>query len=154
MVFWGDGFVIKTNEGGQNWAWEKEGLPENPDVHAFTMNASKPQELFVWVDGPVSRAFLENLMLPGWIIKQMYIPALESYVHPTFLYESLWNLAVFAFLLFYRRNETRQSHVRVTAGSSNHQHCVNHRIYRCNSVQKMEKEFARKNTPQEKSMIE
>ena len=34
--------------------------------------------------GEVSKAFLENLMLPDWIINQMYIEELGSYVHPTF----------------------------------------------------------------------
>lgn len=38
----------------------------------------------------VSRAFLEKLYLPEWIIEQMYIEG--HYYQPTFLYESLWNL--------------------------------------------------------------
>ena len=29
-------------------------------------------------------SILENLMLPDWIINQMYIEELGSYVHPTF----------------------------------------------------------------------
>lgn len=50
--------------------------------------------------GVVSRAFLEGLYLPEWIINQMYIynpnpgGGLDPgfyYHHPTFLYESLWN---------------------------------------------------------------
>ena len=53
--------------------------------------------------GPVSRSFLENLFLPDWIIEQMYVKAAETYVHPTFLYESLWNLVAFIFLLFARK---------------------------------------------------
>ena len=39
--------------------------------------------------GEVSRSFLESLMLPEWIINQMYIDG--AYYHPTFLYEVLWN---------------------------------------------------------------
>ncbi len=39
--------------------------------------------------GPVSRAFLENLHIPTFIINQMDINGL--YYHPTFLYESLWS---------------------------------------------------------------
>ena len=37
--------------------------------------------------GEVSRAFLENLHLPDFIINQMYIDG--TYYHPTFLYESI-----------------------------------------------------------------
>lgn len=48
--------------------------------------------------GIVSEQFISNF--PGFIQKQMFING--QYYHPTFLYESLWNLTVFAFLLFYR----------------------------------------------------
>ena len=51
--------------------------------------------------GPVSRSFLENLYLPNWLIEQMYIEG--TYVHPTFLYESLWNIVAFIILLFARK---------------------------------------------------
>ncbi|SEN47596.1 prolipoprotein diacylglyceryl transferase [Lihuaxuella thermophila] len=50
--------------------------------------------------GPVSRSFLEGLHLPDWIIDQMNIQG--TYYHPTFLYESLWNLVGFALLLVLR----------------------------------------------------
>lgn len=53
--------------------------------------------------GPVSRDFLENLMLPNWIIEQMYIEELGTYVHPTFLYESLWNVVGLIILLSLRK---------------------------------------------------
>ena len=53
--------------------------------------------------GPVSRDFLEGLMLPNWIIEQMYIQELQSYVHPTFLYESLWNVVGLVILLVARK---------------------------------------------------
>ncbi|MED4973208.1 prolipoprotein diacylglyceryl transferase, partial [Geobacillus thermoleovorans] len=56
--------------------------------------------------GPVSRQFLENLHLPDWIINQMYIDG--RYWHPTFLYESLWNLAGFCLLLWLRRVNLRR----------------------------------------------
>ncbi|MED4925783.1 prolipoprotein diacylglyceryl transferase, partial [Anoxybacillus geothermalis] len=56
--------------------------------------------------GPVSREFLENLHLPDWIINQMYIDG--RYWHPTFLYESLWNLAGFCLLLWLRRVNLRR----------------------------------------------
>ncbi|WP_106589565.1 prolipoprotein diacylglyceryl transferase [Salsuginibacillus halophilus] len=51
--------------------------------------------------GPVSREFLEGLMLPEFIIQQMYIDG--TYYHPTFLYESLWSLLGVAVLLYLRR---------------------------------------------------
>ena len=53
--------------------------------------------------GPVSREFLENLHLPNWLIEQMYIVELQTYVHPTFLYESLWNLVAFIILMLARK---------------------------------------------------
>ncbi|AMX82350.1 prolipoprotein diacylglyceryl transferase [Geobacillus subterraneus] len=56
--------------------------------------------------GPVSREFLENLHLPDWIINQMYIDG--QYWHPTFLYESLWNVAGFCLLLWLRRVNLRR----------------------------------------------
>ncbi|WP_134704503.1 prolipoprotein diacylglyceryl transferase [Ammoniphilus sp. YIM 78166] len=51
--------------------------------------------------GPTTREFLESLQLPEFIINQMYING--QYYHPTFLYESLWNLAGVALLLIIRR---------------------------------------------------
>lgn len=53
--------------------------------------------------GPVSRGFLESLFIPDWIIEQMYVKSAETYVHPTFLYESLWNLIAFVILMFARK---------------------------------------------------
>ncbi|MCZ8522178.1 MULTISPECIES: prolipoprotein diacylglyceryl transferase [Paenibacillus] len=52
--------------------------------------------------GPVDEAFLTgNLHLPGWIVSQMQING--TYYHPTFLYESLWNLAGLLLLFVLRR---------------------------------------------------
>lgn len=57
--------------------------------------------------GPVSLTFLQNLHLPNFIIEQMYIQDPETgqyqYYHPTFLYESLWDLLGFVVLLIFRR---------------------------------------------------
>ncbi len=50
--------------------------------------------------GEVSRGFLESLMLPEWIINQMYIDG--AYYHPTFLYESVWNIIGFILLILLR----------------------------------------------------
>lgn len=52
--------------------------------------------------GEVSRTFLENLMLPEWMIHQMEIDG--SYYHPTFLYESLWSLTGFVILMLVRKH--------------------------------------------------
>ena len=59
--------------------------------------------------GPVSRQFLEDLHLPGWIIEQMNIGGL--FYHPTFLYESLWNLVGLLLLLGLRRLNPRRGEI-------------------------------------------
>ncbi|SFS32754.1 prolipoprotein diacylglyceryl transferase [Marininema halotolerans] len=59
--------------------------------------------------GEVSRTFLENLHLPNWLIQQMNIH--ETYYHPTFLYESLWNIMGFVLLLGLRRLNPRRGEI-------------------------------------------
>lgn len=54
----------------------------------------------------VTRAFLEKLNLPDFIINQMYIDGV--YYHPTFLYESLWNFTGFIILLIIRKLPIRR----------------------------------------------
>ncbi|WP_312497535.1 prolipoprotein diacylglyceryl transferase [Enterococcus sp.] len=49
----------------------------------------------------VSRAFLERLHLPKFIIDNMYID--EAYRQPTFLYESVWNTLGFIVLIILRK---------------------------------------------------
>lgn len=53
--------------------------------------------------GPVSEAAYNNFLqyLPDFIMNQMTIGGVMY--HPTFLYESVWNLLVFAFLLLLRK---------------------------------------------------
>ncbi|MBD8004578.1 prolipoprotein diacylglyceryl transferase [Bacillus norwichensis] len=51
--------------------------------------------------GEVSRAFLENMHLPEFIINQMYIKG--TYYHPTFLYESVWDIVGFILLILLRK---------------------------------------------------
>lgn len=51
----------------------------------------------------VSRAFLESLFLPEFIIKQMNIKG--TFYHPTFLYESLWSLLGVVLLLAFRHRK-------------------------------------------------
>lgn len=53
--------------------------------------------------GEVSLEFLQNLHLPQFIIDQMYIDG--AYYHPTFLYESLWNLLGFILIVVLRRKK-------------------------------------------------
>lgn len=62
--------------------------------------------------GPVTREFLESLYLPDFIINQMYING--TYYHPTFLYESLWNIAGVILLLYLRRVNLRQGELFLT----------------------------------------
>lgn len=52
-----------------------------------------------------TRAFLERLHLPDFIINQMFIDGI--YYQPTFLYESLWNVLGFILLLIIRRTKIR-----------------------------------------------
>ncbi|HFD7823915.1 TPA: prolipoprotein diacylglyceryl transferase [Staphylococcus aureus] len=52
--------------------------------------------------GPVSRDFLEQLHLPNFIIENMYING--QYYHPTFLYESIWDVAGFIILVNIRKH--------------------------------------------------
>ncbi|EOG5869174.1 prolipoprotein diacylglyceryl transferase [Staphylococcus aureus] len=52
--------------------------------------------------GPVSRAFLEQLHLHNFIIENMYING--QYYHPTFLYESIWDVAGFIILVNIRKH--------------------------------------------------
>src|SRR5690625_2039980 len=56
--------------------------------------------------GPVSKAFLEGLKLPNFIINQMYING--QYFHPTFLYDSLWNVAGFIVLIILRKTKLKK----------------------------------------------
>lgn len=51
--------------------------------------------------GEITRSFLENMHLPEFIINQMYING--TYYHPTFLYESLWNIIGVIILLSLRK---------------------------------------------------
>ncbi|QED49541.1 prolipoprotein diacylglyceryl transferase [Cytobacillus dafuensis] len=62
--------------------------------------------------GEVSRAFLENLHLPDFIINQMYING--AYYHPTFLYESIWDIIGFVILILLRKVNMRQGEMFLT----------------------------------------
>lgn len=58
--------------------------------------------------GPVTREFLEQLLLPDWMIEQMYVQQDKTYVHPTFLYESIWNFIGLLILLGLRKMNLRR----------------------------------------------
>jgi len=60
----------------------------------------------------VSRAFLENLHLPQFIIDQMYIDG--EYYHPTFLYESIWDFLGFILLILLRKANLRRGEMFLT----------------------------------------
>jgi phosphatidylglycerol---prolipoprotein diacylglyceryl transferase len=62
--------------------------------------------------GEVSRSFLEGLHLPEFIINQMYIDG--AYYHPTFLYESIWNLLGFIVLISLRKVNLRRGELFLT----------------------------------------
>lgn len=51
--------------------------------------------------GPVSQHFLETTIIPDWIMNQMTIDGVTY--HPTFLYESMWNLVGLVIILLLRR---------------------------------------------------
>jgi phosphatidylglycerol---prolipoprotein diacylglyceryl transferase len=59
--------------------------------------------------GEVTRSFLEGLFLPEFIINQMNIDGV--YYHPTFLYESIWNIVGFVLLMSLRRVNLRQGEI-------------------------------------------
>ncbi|MCE7793138.1 prolipoprotein diacylglyceryl transferase [Salipaludibacillus sp. CUR1] len=60
----------------------------------------------------VSRAYLENLLIPDFIINQMFING--AYYQPTFLYESIWNLLGVALLLYLRRVNLRRGELFIS----------------------------------------
>lgn len=62
--------------------------------------------------GEVSRAFLENLYLPDFIVNQMYING--AYYHPTFLYESIWDFLGFILLILLRKVNLRRGEMFLT----------------------------------------
>lgn len=53
--------------------------------------------------GIVSREFLESLLIPSFIINGMFING--NYYHPTFLYESFFNLIGFIIMMVLRYNK-------------------------------------------------
>lgn len=60
----------------------------------------------------VTRTFLESLYLPKFIINQMYING--SFYHPTFLYESIWNILGFTLLNIIRKFQPKRGELFFT----------------------------------------
>ncbi|MDA2623290.1 prolipoprotein diacylglyceryl transferase [Bacillus cereus] len=62
--------------------------------------------------GVVSKGFLESLHLPDFIINQMNIN--DTYYHPTFLYESVWNITGVIVLLILRKVGFKRGEIFLT----------------------------------------
>lgn len=63
--------------------------------------------------GPTTKAFLQNtLHLPDFIVNGMYIDGV--YYHPTFLYESIWNLIGFVIVMTVIRPKFRNKRGIIT----------------------------------------
>src|SRR5690625_4584019 len=80
-------------------------------LHSFPTRRSSDLAIGRWGNfinqeahgGEVSRQFLENLMLPEFIIEGMYING--TYYHPTFLYESIWSVIGVILILVIRNRK-------------------------------------------------
>ncbi|MHA6258491.1 prolipoprotein diacylglyceryl transferase [Sporosarcina sp. CAU 1771] len=59
--------------------------------------------------GPVSEKFLEATIIPDWIMNQMTIEGVTY--HPTFLYESLWNVAGLIVIILLRRVNLKRGEI-------------------------------------------
>ncbi|WP_339254176.1 prolipoprotein diacylglyceryl transferase [Sporosarcina sp. FSL W8-0480] len=59
--------------------------------------------------GPVSEQFLANTWIPEWIMNQMTIEGVTY--HPTFLYESLWNVVGLIIVLIIRRVRLKRGEI-------------------------------------------
>ncbi len=78
---------------------KKISFPKVADIGGFGFPIG--QAIGRWGNFMNAEAYGDTTMLP-W---RMEIENLGFGVHPTFLYESLWNLGVFLFLLWYRKKQ-------------------------------------------------
>lgn len=111
FAIWHGGLAIHGGLiGGTLGAWlylRKHDLPFYKLADIFLPSVIIGQALGRWGNffnqeahgGPVSEAFMDRF--PDFIKNQMYIDG--TYYHPTFLYESVWNLLVFGILLLIRK---------------------------------------------------
>ncbi len=82
----------------------------NQEAHGFVIGQTTNGVANLSLDD--QRAFLsETLRLPDFITNNMYLrgPQGLNYYHPTFLYESLWNLLGFGIMLVLRRTKFLRS---------------------------------------------
>ena len=82
----------------------------NQEAHGFVIGQSTNGVPNLSLDQ--QRAFLsDTLRLPDFITNNMYLRGPEglNYYHPTFLYESLWNLLGFVLILVLRRTKFMRS---------------------------------------------
>ncbi|SFH62482.1 prolipoprotein diacylglyceryl transferase [Pisciglobus halotolerans] len=93
------------------WFTKKRGIPMWLMLDVIAPSVLLAQAIGRWGNfinqeahgGEVSRAFLENLFLPEFIIRQMEINGV--YYHPTFLYESLWSFVGFIVIVLLRNKK-------------------------------------------------
>jgi len=82
----------------------------NQEAHGGVIGGIENNNPILSLDS--QRAFLsDTLHLPDYITNNMYFPGPDglNYYHPTFLYESVWNLMGFAILLILRRTKLIRS---------------------------------------------
>lgn len=82
----------------------------NQEAHGFVIGNETNGVANLSLDA--QRAFLEEtLRLPAFITNNMYLngPTGLNYYHPTFLYESLWNITGFIIMLVLRRTKLIKS---------------------------------------------
>lgn len=104
------------------WRAKKEDIPISLMIDIIAPHVLLAQSIGRWGNfinqeahgGEVSRQFLENLMLPEFIIEGMHIKGV--YYQPTFLYESLWTLLGFALIVAIRNKENFLLRGEATAG--------------------------------------
>jgi phosphatidylglycerol:prolipoprotein diacylglycerol transferase len=104
------------------WRCKKEGVPFLLTLDILAPHVLLAQSIGRWGNfinqeahgAEVSRQFLENLMLPEFIIEGMHIGG--AYYQPTFLYESVWTFAGFILLVVLRNRENFLLRGETTAG--------------------------------------
>lgn len=82
----------------------------NQEAHGFVIGNQTNGVANLGLDA--QRSFLEEtLRLPDFITNNMYLngPSGLNYYHPTFLYESLWNIVGFTIMLILRRTKLIKS---------------------------------------------
>ena len=81
----------------------------NQEAHGYVIGNATNGTPNLTLDS--QRAFLEQFGIPNFIVDNMYLngPSGLAYYHPTFLYESLWNILGFGIMLILRRTRLIRS---------------------------------------------